>query len=550
MNTPPQNAKFSASELRQRAEAAFRKNAAQPPEDLTELSPKEAQALLHELRVHQIELEMQNEELRAAQVRLTASQDRYFDLYDLAPVGYVTVTERGLVKEGNLTAASLLGAICSGLVKQPLTRFIHQEDQDIYYKLRLQLFKTGEPQQCNLRLVKQDGSTFWAQLSATAEQYKTGAPSCRIAITDITENKQMEEALRKSEEQYRLLFDAAGDMIFIHADKHRIQAVNSKASELLGWSSAELMSMSIAQLEAPEENASNVDDRIAEVMKHGMVSFETTLRHKNGSIVIAEVNSRKVSWNGHWAVMSIGRDITERKQMEGALEEKTAEMERFTYRVSHDLKSPLVTIKTFLGYLEKDLDAQKPELVSRDLGYIHGAADKMGEMLNEVLELARVGHNRNDIVQLPLQQVVQEALSLVAGQIAEREVQLQVTQEPVWLTGDKARLVEVFQNLVDNAVKFLGDQPDPKVEIGVEQVGGGVVIFVRDNGKGIDPRHLDKVFGLFEKLDASALGSGMGLAMVRRIVEIHGGKIWVQSEGLGHGTTFRFTLAETQFQTS
>jgi len=108
--------------------------------------------------------------------------------------------------------------------------------------------------------------------------------------------------------------------------------------------------------------------------------------------------------------------------------------------------------------------------------------------------------------------------------------------------------VEVFENLVDNAVKFLGDQPSPRVEIGMEPGDGEVVLFVRDNGKGIDPRHQSKLFGLFEQLDANQPGSGMGLAMVRRIVELHGGKIWLQSDGLGQGTTFRFTLAKTQLK--
>jgi len=238
----------------------------------------------------------------------------------------------------------------------------------------------------------------------------------------------------------------------------------------------------------------------------------------------------------------------ERKRAMEALEEKTAEMERFAYTVSHDLKSPLVTIMTFLRYLERDLDAKKPDSVTKDLGFIHGAADKMGGRLDALLKLARTGLNGSAPAEVTVQEIAKEAIGLVAGQIAERGVQLQVTKEPVWITGDHARLVEVFQNLIDNAVKFLGDQPQPRIEIGAEKVGGDIVLFVRDNGKGIDLQHQTKVFGLFEKLDASAPGSGMGLALVRRIVELHGGKIWVESEGLGHGTTFRFTFAKSQLR--
>ena len=108
--------------------------------------------------------------------------------------------------------------------------------------------------------------------------------------------------------------------------------------------------------------------------------------------------------------------------------------------------------------------------------------------------------------------------------------------------GDRPRLVEIFQNLVDNAVKYMGDQPEPFVEIGVETSGGKPVFYVRDNGIGIDPRHIDRLFGLFEKLHAGTEGSGIGLALVRRVVEVHGGKVWAESAGVGTGTTVRFTL--------
>ena len=131
--------------------------------------------MLHELRVHQIELEMQNEELRRTQAELDAARARYFDLYDLAPVGYCTLTEKGLILEANLTAATLLGVARGALVKQPITRFILKEDQDIYYLHRKQLFETGEPQACELRMLKKDGTTFWAHLPATAAQDADGA---------------------------------------------------------------------------------------------------------------------------------------------------------------------------------------------------------------------------------------------------------------------------------------------------------------------------------------------------------------------------------------
>jgi len=179
--------------LRRRAEEIAREEIAQMPENLDTLTPEETSHLLHELRVYQIELEIQNEELRRAQVELDAARSRYFDLYDLAPVGYCTISEPGLILEANLTAVTLLGVARSNLVNQPLFRFILKEDQDIYYLHRKQLFETGEPQACELRMVKSDGTPFWSRQETTVAQDADGAPVCRIVLSDTTDRKKMED---------------------------------------------------------------------------------------------------------------------------------------------------------------------------------------------------------------------------------------------------------------------------------------------------------------------------------------------------------------------
>jgi PAS domain S-box-containing protein len=192
-------AETMAGDLRKQAEEIFREKAARMSENIEALSLEENRQILHELRVHQIELEMQNEELRRVQSELEASRARYFDLYDLAPVGYCTLNEQGLILEANLTAATLLGVARSALVKQRLTRFILPEDQDIYYRHRKQLFETGAPQVCELRMMKNDGAQFWGHLAAAAAQNTGGAPVCRVVMTDITERKRMEVELLKVE---------------------------------------------------------------------------------------------------------------------------------------------------------------------------------------------------------------------------------------------------------------------------------------------------------------------------------------------------------------
>jgi PAS domain S-box-containing protein len=189
---PAPTATNSGPPLRQRAEAAFRAQAVQSPEDLAVQSPEEAQRTLHKLRVHQIELEMQNNELRQSQAELAAAKDRYLDLYDQAPVGYLTLSEKGPILESNLTAAKLLGVVRGALVKQPLSRFILPADQDICYVFRQQLLATEAPQACELRMVKEGGPLLWARLEGTLVLEEGVPPVSRIVVIDITERKRHE----------------------------------------------------------------------------------------------------------------------------------------------------------------------------------------------------------------------------------------------------------------------------------------------------------------------------------------------------------------------
>ncbi|WP_045212217.1 PAS domain-containing sensor histidine kinase [Desulfonatronovibrio magnus] len=187
------------SDLRRQAKEIASKDYALKLEDITVLSPEDISRKLYELRVHQIELELQNEELRAVQAELEESRERYFDLYDLAPVGYCTISQQGLILEANLTAATLLGLARSFLAKKPLSQFILKQDQDIYYLHHKKLFETGEPQECELRLLKADGTTLWTHLRGSTVQAKDEEPSnrCRVVINDISKRKQIDEKLQR-----------------------------------------------------------------------------------------------------------------------------------------------------------------------------------------------------------------------------------------------------------------------------------------------------------------------------------------------------------------
>jgi len=246
--------------------------------------------------------------------------------------------------------------------------------------------------------------------------------------------------------------------------------------------------------------------------------------------------------NARYELAARQRIEAEREKIIKELETKNAELERFTYTVSHDLKSPLITISGFVGLLEVDAKSGNREKFREDMQRINEAVEKMKRLLDELLELSRIGRIINPPSETSFSEIVEEALSLAQGRLRNGDVEIYVQGGLPIVRGDRPRLVEVLQNLIDNAAKFMGAQPAPRIEIGIHQQQNEQVFFVRDNGIGIESKHREKVFGLFDKLDPRTEGTGVGLALAKRIIEVHGGRIWVESEGRGSGSTFCFTL--------
>lgn len=224
------------------------------------------------------------------------------------------------------------------------------------------------------------------------------------------------------------------------------------------------------------------------------------------------------------------------------LESKNAELERFTYTVSHDLKAPLVTIKGFLGMARRDAGAGRLDRMDRDFETIHRAADTMAELLDDVLELSRIGRIVGETACVPFRQLVDEALALLSGRIAESHTEVVVGPIDHEVLVDRRRIVEVLQNLVENGIKFSPGEEPPSIEVGQRESSDGPVFYVTDHGLGIEERYQSQIFEIFERLETGIPGTGVGLAIVKRIIDLHGGKIWVESEGPGHGSTFCLTL--------
>jgi signal transduction histidine kinase len=245
-----------------------------------------------------------------------------------------------------------------------------------------------------------------------------------------------------------------------------------------------------------------------------------------------------------WLAASFRAARQERDRLLVELGRRHAELERFAYTISHDLRAPLVTVKGFLGAVEAAALSGRTEDVRADVARIGAAADRMDSLLAELAQLVQVGHLTEEHESVPFADVVAEAAALVAGRLATKGARLEVAPELPIVRGERRRLVALMQNLLENAAKFSGDRPEPRIEVGSRRGPAGITLFVRDEGVGIEPRHHEKVFGLFERLDPSIEGTGVGLAVARRTVESHGGRIWVESEGHGSGTTICFTLPE------
>jgi signal transduction histidine kinase len=232
----------------------------------------------------------------------------------------------------------------------------------------------------------------------------------------------------------------------------------------------------------------------------------------------------------------------ERERLIAELERRNAELERFTYTVSHDLRTPLVTVRGFVDLLEKDVAASRPDQVAGDLSRIRSATATMETLLRELLELSRVGRVINPPETVSLAVLARQAASLLHEPLRAACARVEIQEDLPAVHGDRNRLLEVLQNLIENAAKFRDGRREPLIEVGSRPGPDGPVLFVRDNGIGIEPSYHGRVFTLFERLDPNVEGTGVGLALVQRIVEVHGGRVWVESEGLGRGSTFCFTL--------
>ena len=465
--------------------------------------------------------------------------------------GYILADTRGEIIDVNPAYGRMIGYTREELTRMNIRALEASLDPETVERRIAQMMAEGGAR-FQTRHRRKDGSLIDLDVSIVIVQPEE-EPLVAAFVRDITEFKRSETDLQQSKTRLRMALDATGGGAFFCDMEADVVRWDERSQAIFGVTLPE----GILDFDVWAERL-HPDDR-DEVIRQ----YEKALAEKNSfemqyrilrpdgeirhiwvqSLIVRDASDAPVRVYGmHIDVTEQKRAEEEREALIHELERRNAELERFTYTVSHDLKSPLVTIHGFLGMLEKDVAAGDAERVARDIRHIGRAATTMKELLNDLLELSRAGRLVHPSATIPMKELVDAALERVGGELEARGVTVDVPGDLPSLFGDRARLVEVFQNLLSNAVKFMGDQPRPHIEIGGQTTPGETLCFIRDNGIGIAPAYHEKIFDLFERLNVEMEGTGIGLTLVKRIIELHGGRVWVVSEGPGRGSTFCFAL--------
>jgi PAS domain S-box-containing protein len=525
--------------------------------------PAEQQRLLHSLQVHQVELEMQNESLREAEAEITALQEYYFDLFDIAPVAYVTISE-GLVLEANLTACNLLGLGRDALIGQAMTRFIFGGDQDLYDRHGRRAMATGSPQEGDLRMVSREGRCFWAHLVASSRtgvpgnpRFSHGASVNSLLFSDITGRKRMEGDLRAADlrkdellatlEAFKRALDEHA-IVAITDAAGRITYVNDKFCAISGFAREELLGQDHRINNGGGHPKAFFADLWDTILAGRVWKGEIRNKAKDGTIYW--VDTTLVPFLGPdgrpFQFVAIRADITVRKQAEEALLEADRRKDEYLATLAHELRNPLAPIRTgaYVLGLQSTLEPGDRQIVN----LIAHQAAQMARLVDDLLDVSRISRGRLELRKetVELETVVARAVEACGPLIEAGRLQLTLDLPrplPI-LEADPARLEQMVLNLLNNACKYT--PPGGHIQISACQEELEAVLRVRDDGVGMTADELSHTFDLFyqagQTLDHRSGGMGIGLALVHQLAQLHGGRVLARSGGLGLGSEFTLRL--------
>ncbi len=528
--------------------------------------------IIHELRVHQIELEIQNEELRESQRKLEYSQRKYFDLYNFAPAGYFTIDKDGLILDVNLAGAALLGVGRRDLYNTAFIRYIAPDYRNQFHHHLLELQKNADiKHNTELKLLKMDNGSFYAHLETMSIQDSDGFfIEYRVAVTDITEVKNTEEALKESEERYREIFvNNPAVMIIIDPSNENIIDANPAASNFYGYSLDQLVKMKISDINVSDGFIEEL--QLAEAKQKNRLVLEHRL--SNGKIRNVDVQSGLIAHKGENVICSIIQDITTQRNAEIVLREHNADIgemlnveknehmkaenrldelidtleisnkafEQFAYVSSHDLREPLRMITSFLQLLKRRYAYDLDEDANDFINYAVEGAKRLDMMINDLLEFSEIGTKERELKYLHSDKIVEQVLTNLKTLIKDTNADVTHDSLPI-IYANEYQMIQLFQNIISNGIKFHGKNR-PKIHISAKKGDNEYIFAIKDNGIGIDKQYLERIFNIFQRLHPRReyQGSGIGLAISQRIIQEHRGKIWAISTP-GKGSTFYFSI--------
>ena len=516
--------------LRRRAEKMVQKG----EQDVSGLSHDDVLNLVHELEVHQVELEIQKEELEAAREDLARAHDRYRDLYDFAPVGYLSLSKHNIIREANITISRMLGIKREDLLKRRLTEFIDPKSQDEFYRCRREILGTGKSQKCELFIHRVKGGSLWAEIEGVPD-----SDGSRITITDISKRMKAEEELgMQASVLETIMANTDTQLVYFDRDFNFIRA-NKAYTESCGHTWDELEGRNHFSFFPNTENEAifrQVVDTGKAVIFHDK-SFEYADQPQRGVTywdwTLVPIKDRADEVTG--LVLSL-IETTDRKKMVQLKDE-------FIGMVSHELKTPLTVI---LGALHtataSGISDEDSHILVKEAIY---GAESMAGIVENLLELSRSQADRLELQPQPtdLGQTTRDVIHKLVSKSAKHHINVHLPEELPAVLVDPVRVERVLFNLVENALKYSPDGGE--ITISAHRKDDNMVVCVRNQGPGISAKDQKKLFQSFEQLAIRnrdpMQGVGLGLKVCHTLVEAHGGRIWVESEP-GKGASFCFTL--------
>ena len=503
---------------------------------------------------HAIQIIMRDiTERKRAEDALKESEERYRAVVNSAPDAIVVVGVDGVIKTCNIATEVITGHRIEELEGQSFESLplLSSEGQSIAVKASEQIMFGQGLEYYEASFMRRDGTERWVGIKATILGSDEHIQGILVIARDITERKIAEDALRASEQRYRILVDSAPDAIVLIGADGIVNSCNSATEQMCGFTCEELEGHFFSDLPILDPEDMPLAATAFSHILHGqdIEDFPMKFKRRDGTIYWMDIKAKVLEADGvTTGTLILGRDITERMRIDAELRQRTKalelsnqELEQFAYVASHDLQEPLRMVASYVQLLARRYKGKLDRDADDFISYAVDGTNRMQKMINDLLAYSRVGTRGKDMHSTDCEVILHETLANL--QVTLKENNARVTHDPLpTVIADSSQLSQLFQNLIGNAVKFHGEKR-PHVHISAKQEEDHWVISVKDNGIGIDEQYHNRIFVIFQRLHARQVysGTGIGLAICKKIVERHGGRIWVESQ-IGMGATFYFTI--------